>query len=180
MTVILGVTGSIAAQLTGKMVNDLEDMGHTPLIVITEAAWPFLPKSLRSSSCVYRDKDERRTYKNQKLVLHIELVKWSQAFIIAPCTVNTLAKLSTGLCDNLLTSCARAWNKPLIIAPAANTNMYNHPATREACLKLSNWGHVIVPPQEKTLFCGDTGIGAMAQIDDIVRCLDYAAVKSPL
>jgi phosphopantothenoylcysteine decarboxylase len=159
------------------MRDALEDAGHEVKIVATDAATNFFKGQHLMTAL---DENEWGLYRAHDRVLHIELVQWADAFIIAPCSANTLAKLSVGLCDNLLTSCARAWNGPMILALAMNTQMYKHPATTEACNKLMNWGHLIVHPQEKTLFCGDTGIGAMAQIDDIVRCLDYPNITNPL
>jgi len=68
-------------------------------------------------------------------VLHIDLAKWADIFVIAPCSANTLAKLAYGICDNLLTSVARAWDadRPLVIAPAMNTHMWTHPHTAVRC-----------------------------------------------
>jgi phosphopantothenoylcysteine decarboxylase len=109
-------------------------------------------------------------------VLHIELRKWAQCFLIAPLSANTLAKLSNGLCDNLLTLICRAWpmeksnrgneneNKlktPIIVCPAMNTFMWNHPLTEVQIKILQNWGYEIVGPIDKKLICGDVGNGAM-------------------
>ncbi len=89
-------------------------------------------------------------------------------------TANTLAKLAHGQADNLLTSVARAWlpSKPVILAPAMNTQMWLHPTTQEHLDTLRTRGPgVIVHPQTKKLACGDTGIGAMAKIEDIVNAV---------
>ncbi|KAI4471092.1 homo-oligomeric flavin containing cys decarboxylase family [Holotrichia oblita] len=78
-----------------------------------------------------------------------------------------------GLCDNLLTCTARAWDisKPLILCPAMNTKMYNHPITDVHLKLLESWGYHIIPVIEKTLMCGDTGAGAMAEVNTIVNYL---------
>lgn len=80
-------------------------------------------------------------------------------FLIAPLSANTLAKISHGLCDNLLTSVARAWdyNKPMLIAPAMNTFMWDNPLTGEQLKKMESLGAMVISPVIKTLACGDTG-----------------------
>ena len=115
-------------------------------------------------------------------VLHIELRKWADVFLIAPLSANTLAKLSSGICDNLLTSIARAWEftssnlsgdkprptKPLIVAPAMNTAMWRHPHTLAHLSVLASLGFVVIKPVQKVLACGDLGDGALAPITEIV------------
>ncbi|OGN07687.1 MAG: hypothetical protein A3B86_02525 [Candidatus Yanofskybacteria bacterium RIFCSPHIGHO2_02_FULL_38_22b] len=91
----------------------------------------------------------------------------------APLSANTLAKIASGITDNLLTSIVRAWdrNKKIIIAPAMNTHMWDHPATKEHLAVLIRWypHFVIIDPVVKTLECGDVGVGAMAEIGQIVE-----------
>ena len=106
---------------------------------------------------------------------HIELRKWADQLVIAPLSANTLAKLAHGMCDNLLTSVVRAWDrtKPIVIAPAMNTHMWDHPATTEHLAALQRWyPHLtIVDPVAKRLACGDDGLGALAPIDAIVAAV---------
>ena len=110
-------------------------------------------------------------------MLHIELRKWADILLIAPLDANTLAKLSNGICDNLLTCVNRAWDlenissKPIIICPAMNTFMYKHPLTRQQLNLLNQFGYTLVDSVEKLLMCGDRGMGAMAPVDDILNTL---------
>jgi phosphopantothenoylcysteine decarboxylase len=166
MNVLLGITGSVAATLGQRMENEIQKLGHTCKSVVTPAALNFdnLPYAR------YDDEDEWRVYKLQETVLHIDLTKWAEAFIVAPCTANTLSKIHYGLCDNLLTCCVRAWPGRLVIAPSMNCQMWANPVTARIIRKLGKQ-HIIVPPQEKKLFCGDTGMGAMAEIKDIINYL---------
>ncbi|KJE88588.1 phosphopantothenoylcysteine decarboxylase, variant 1 [Capsaspora owczarzaki ATCC 30864] len=93
-------------------------------------------------------------------VLHIALRGWADLLVIAPLDANTLAKLSHGMCDNLLTCIARAWDyttRPLIVCPAMNTFMWDHPATARQLDMLQSLGMEIVPPIAKRLACGDLG-----------------------
>lgn len=122
-------------------------------------------------------------------VLHINLREWSDVALVAPLTAHTLAKLANGFCDDLLTSCLRAWDfghdkkrpgKPIVLAPAMNTAMWEHPLTRKQLnAVLQFWkdddnfpnGIRIVEPQEKTLACGEIGVGALAPIETIIEAV---------
>ena len=113
-------------------------------------------------------------------VLHIELRRWADVLVVAPLSANTLAKLAAGICDNLLTSVFRAWEfragKPVVLAPAMNTEMWEHPFTERHLDTLRSLGDVrVVEPVVKTLACGDTGRGALAHLPDIVRAVEEAA-----
>lgn len=195
--ILLGLTGSVASILYAKLIEKLSAIGIVD-VIITEKTVPFVSvgyiKDLlrKTGGRVYTDKDEWQwnrkdtvfldEYGNESSysdhwvksdpVLHIELRNKAIALVIAPCSANTLAKISNGLCDNLLTTVARAWdmNRPFIIAPAMNTHMWNHPLTKKqlatfSCFSLNN---TIIEPQSKMLACGTEGIGAMADIDSIV------------
>lgn len=123
---------------------------------------------------MYQDSDEWQSWtKIGDPVLHIDLRNWAAVFIIAPLDANTLGKLAHGVCDNLLTCVARAWDnqKPLIFCPAMNTFMWKHPSTEININILKQWGYLEVPPVVKRLACGDEGVGAMAAVDDIVNCV---------
>jgi phosphopantothenoylcysteine decarboxylase len=117
--------------------------------------------------------------KRGDLVCHIELRKWADGMLIAPLSANTMAKISNGICDNLVTLVCRCWNmnrlkmmrenkilnknldwaniklsNPLVVCPAMNSLMWDHPITIEQLDKLSGWGFTIVEPVEKVLMCG--------------------------
>ncbi|KAJ1656181.1 hypothetical protein IWQ61_004206 [Dispira simplex] len=141
----------------------------TPLITTT------VPKTTNTTimttewspqSILYTDKEEWDLWiQKGDPVLHIELRKWADVFVIAPLDANTLGKFANGLCDNLLTSIVRAWDftrKPCIICPAMNTYMWDHPFTdKHLGILKQELGCQVIPPISKTLACGDTGMGAM-------------------
>lgn len=139
-------------------------------VVTTEHAMHFFdPSDLNVR--LYRDEDEWTTWKTMKdPVLHIDLRRWADVFVLAPLDANTLGKIANGICDNLLTCVARAWDlkKPLLFCPAMNTYMWDHPLTVHHIQTLSEMGFLEVPVVKKTLACGDVGYGAMAEVPTIV------------
>ena len=121
-------------------------------------------------------------------VLHIDLRDWADICVLAPLSAHTLAKLANGLCDDTLTCVLRAWDyghgtrpgKPLLLAPAMNTAMWQHPLTQTQLttiqsfwnLETSNQNEIhVVEPQVKTLACGEVGTGALAPVDDILEAV---------
>ncbi|XP_060709622.1 phosphopantothenoylcysteine decarboxylase isoform X3 [Hemiscyllium ocellatum] len=114
-------------------------------------------------------------------VLHIDLRRWADLMVIAPLDANTLGKIATGICDNLLTCIVRAWDlkKPLLFCPAMNTVMWEHPITATQVQTLKSFGYIEVPCIVKTLVCGDKGYGAMAEISTIVEKVKECLEQSP-
>lgn len=173
MHILLGVTGSVAAKHTTKLISALKEKNEVQ-VVATEPSFYFW-KSEDTDVPVWRDKDEwpNNSYTERQKIGHIELRDWADIIVIAPLTANTLAKLAHGMSDNLLTSVMRAWKieKPVVLAPAMNTQMWQNPATAEHIATLKRWYPrlTIVEPVLKTLACGERGIGAMALIETIVQ-----------
>jgi phosphopantothenoylcysteine decarboxylase len=205
---LLGVTGSVAAIRVPELFALLQQAGHQVKVVSTKAApYFFDPNSIQTatsgdtlfdSKTVFFDEDEwpgkeeGRRYRRDEPVLHIELRRWAELLLVAPLDANTLAKFANGLADNCLTSVWRAWEpaRPIILAPAMNTLMWQHPLTARHLRQLVTdptgapqssdpdavieWiNHTqkllhIVPPQSKRLACGDVGIGAMADLNAIL------------
>lgn len=143
-------------------------------VVITSNVKHFTSKQdlqEESYALIYEDADEWSQWRQlSDPVLHIELRKWADLFLIAPLDANTMAKMANGICDNLLCCIVRAWDlsKPLIYCPAMNVHMYNHPLTNEHLSKLESFGYLRIDPVKKKLACGDYGIGGMASVDSIV------------
>ncbi|KAF6215582.1 hypothetical protein GE061_010338 [Apolygus lucorum] len=128
-------------------------------------SWPFPDVK------VYSDEEEWGSWqKRGDPVLHIDLTKWAEILLIAPLDANTMAKIANGICDNMLTCAVRAWDlsKPLLFCPAMNTKMWEHPITAQHVGLLKSWGYHEIPCIAKLLMCGDTGLGAMAEPQDIV------------
>jgi phosphopantothenoylcysteine decarboxylase len=190
--VLLGVTGSVAAILTPALFDELKKAGHQVKVVATQAALYFFEAAAlagtngqRNREVLILDEDEwpgqeqGRHWQRGEPVLHIELRRWADVLVIAPLDANTLAKLALGLCDNCLTCVWRAWDmtRPLVLAPAMNTLMWEHPATGRHLAQLAaDCPHLhVLPPVSKRLACDDVGVGAMASVAEVA-----AAVASVL
>ncbi|XP_038623245.1 phosphopantothenoylcysteine decarboxylase isoform X2 [Tachyglossus aculeatus] len=104
-------------------------------------------------------------------VLHIDLRRWADLMVVAPLDANTLGKVASGICDNLLTCVIRAWDrkKPLLFCPAMNTAMWEHPITAQQVKQLQDFGYTEIPCVAKRLVCGDEGLGAMAEVQTILE-----------
>lgn len=214
MRILLGVTGSVAAVRTPALFAALRDVGHSVRVVATEPALYFFgPSELSRDESdpaggpLFRDFDEwaGASYHRDDPILHIAFRDWADLFVVAPLDANTLAKFALGLSDNFLTCLFRAWDfaKPVILAPAMNTKMWQSPVTRRHLRQLLDdrgdglatgpWGldeadevfarHaprlVLVPPQSKRLACGDVGLGAMAEVVTIAEAVRKWADQAP-
>lgn len=193
MKILLGLTGSVATVLYKKLIEQLQTLGEVE-VILTEKALHFIDRNIPPQVNVWTDKNEWQweregviyygpdgheydsfdtNWRKNDRVLHIDLRDQASALVIAPCSANTLGKITNGICDNLLTSVARAWdtNRPFIIAPAMNTHMWNHPLTEDQLrkFKLFSNNNRIVYPQSKMLACNTEGMGALADISIIAE-----------
>ncbi|EOA31448.1 hypothetical protein CARUB_v10014631mg [Capsella rubella] len=164
--VLLAASGSVAAIKFGNLCHCFTEWAEVRAVV-SKSSLHFLDKlSLPQEVTLYTDEDEWSSWsKIGDPVLHIELRRWADVLVIAPLSANTLGKIAGGLCDNLLTCIIRAWDysKPLFVAPAMNTFMWNNPFTERHLLSLDELGITLIPPIKKRLACGDYGNGAMAE-----------------
>ena len=175
---MLGATGSVATVKVPKLAVQLKAFADVR-VVATERGRFFLGKARTYEGAAYgafeqaqievlSDDDEwARWNAVGDPVLHVDLREWADLLLIAPLGANTLAKLANGLCDDLLSCTARAWDldKPVVVAPAMNTAMWSHPMTAHHLAALR--GVYVVAPVSKALACGDVGIGALADVDDV-------------
>lgn len=213
---LLAASGSVATIKIPNIVQKLSKHSKLSIrIILTESAAKFLQGQSEEQphidsiakhanvDAIYRDVDEWKVpWVRGAPILHIELRRWADLLVIAPLSANTLAKISNGICDNLLTSVVRAWQvepisdlstdattsqvsapqqKRIFIAPAMNTAMWRHPLT-SLHLRSSEQNQYyhwfdIMRPVEKTLACGDTGDGAMCDWNDIVAAIEARLLK---
>jgi phosphopantothenoylcysteine decarboxylase len=177
LKVLICVTGSVAAIKVGELVESLrKQMDEVEVrVVATSHAKFFLEKSATKVDCpLYDDNNEWTCWELKgDPVLHIDLRKWCDVLVICPLSANSLAKIANGMCDNLVTSIVRAWDKSkrMIVCPAMNTFMWENPITErqlEVIAELYNC-EIIAPKDNYPLACGDVGPGALASIEDIVN-----------
>src|SRR6266508_910166 len=166
--IILGVTGSIAAYKAADLASKLTQAGAQVDVILSGAAEKFVtPLTFQSVTGrhAYTDND---LWGNEAHVLHVGLGHAADLLVIAPCTANTIAKLAHGQADTLLTVTALAMRSPLLIAPAMDGGMYDHPATQENIETLKKRGANIIGPAEGHLASGLSGTGRMLEPMDIL------------
>jgi len=171
-TVLLGVTGSIAAYKSADLVRLLVKAGHQVHVIMTESATRFIGeatlRTLSRNPVYVKMFDDEVEWVPE----HISLADRANVFVIAPCTANVIAKLANGISDDLLSCTALACQAPLLIAPAMNDRMWSHPATKANVELLKGRGAVIIEAVEGELACGYEGKGRMAEPADIVKVIN--------
>jgi len=165
-TILLGVTGSISAYKACDLARLFVKAGASVHIVMTPSAERFVSaltfEALTRNPVLTENSESWSSELN-----HIEIGKKCDAFIIAPATANTLNKLSKGIADNILSQTALAYAGPMLVAPAANTQMLKNHYTAGSLKMLGVNDYTIIQPQEKLLACGDVGSGALAEPSEI-------------
>lgn len=164
--ILIGITGGIAAYKICTLIRLYKKSGANVRVVLTPNALNFVTKltlQTLSNNEVYVDNFDVDNFKPE----HISLCDEADIFVIAPATANTISKIANGICDNLLTTTACAFNKPIFLAPAMNTNMWKNTFIQQNLEKLKNVGYHTVNPGTGFLACGTTGEGRMAEVEDI-------------
>jgi phosphopantothenoylcysteine decarboxylase/phosphopantothenate--cysteine ligase, prokaryotic len=166
--IILGVTGSIAAYKAAELAHLLYKDGFEVEVILTESAQKFItPLTFRSltKNNVYTEmfRDDF-----PKEIKHISLAQKADLVLIAPATANIIGKIAAGIGDDMLsTTLLAVKNKPVLIAPAMNTNMWENPIVQDNIKKLMKYGYQFIEPKESLLACGVIGKGALAELSDI-------------
>jgi phosphopantothenoylcysteine decarboxylase/phosphopantothenate--cysteine ligase len=165
--ILLGITGSIAAYKTAVLVRLLVKSGAEVRVIMTASAHDFitpLTLSTLSKNPVLTDfvKDKSGQWNN-----HIELGLWADVVLIAPGSANTIAKMANGICDNLLLATYLSARCPVLIAPAMDLDMLQHPATKNNLEKLQTFGNNIIEPVHGELASGLIGKGRMAEPEEL-------------
>jgi phosphopantothenoylcysteine decarboxylase/phosphopantothenate--cysteine ligase len=173
--ILFNITGSIAAYKSAYIISRLVQTGCEVKVVLSDSALKFVGKATfegLTGNHVYSN-----SFEENQMMAHINLVKWANVTVLAPATANTINKLANGISDGLITSLFLAHDreKPYIIAPAMNTQMYLHPATQSSLAKLKSWGVKVLPTEKGYLACGDVGEGKLLDpnliFDEIMHSL---------
>ena len=173
--ILIAVTGSISAYKIADVVSELGKRGHQVQCILSDSAAQFVtPLVLETLSG--RPVRSALFGADVSGTEHIDLARWADIFVVAPATANVLARLALGLADDLLTTVALATTAPMLIAPAMNTVMWEHPATQHNLQTLVGRGAAVIDPAAGTLACGEVGIGKLAPVPAIVAAIEAALV----
>ena len=171
--IVVGVTGSIGAYKAADLVRRLKEQGHGVTCVMTKEACEFLaPLTLQVLS--ERNVHTELFAKESARVVHTTLADQADLLLIAPATAHILGKLAHGLADDLLSCIALATTAPVLIAPAMNVHMYQHPAVQQNIARLKQLGHRFVGPAVGRLACGYDALGHLADLEEILRAVEIA------
>lgn len=166
-TVLLGVTGGIAAYKIANLASMLKKAHADVYVLMTENATHFITpitfESLTGNKCVVDTFDRNFQFNIQ----HVSLAKKADVVLIAPATANVIAKMAHGLADDMLTTTILACQCPKIVAPAMNTRMYENPITQDNMKILEKYGFTVIKPDVGYLACGDTGAGKMPDPEEL-------------
>ncbi len=174
--ILIGVTGSIAAYKIPILVRLLTKAGAEVKVILTTASKDFVsPLTLATLSRneVLSDLSENDSWTN-----HVMLGRWADIMLIAPLSCNTLAKMASGLCDNLLTAVYLSATCPVVAAPAMDEDMWHHTSTKNNLEKLQSYGNIIIPVESGELASGLTGEGRMAEPEKITEWFQHFFLNS--
>lgn len=170
MNILLGVTGGIAAYKAADLCSALVKKGHDVRVIMTDNALNFIGRSTFEGLTG----NQPMTSTFGDAMAHITWAKWADIAVVAPLTANSMAKLAMGLADDALTTVLLAipQNTPILLAPAMNTEMWNHPTTQRNRRWLAELNRFhFADPIDKRLACGDIGVGGLQEVADLVSAI---------
>jgi len=165
--VVMAVGGGIAAYKAATLCSLLKKQGHQVQVLMTDHATRFIAPLTFQSLSQNPVVTDTFAEPNPTEIAHIAMADRADAFVVVPATANLIAKLALGIADDMVTSTALAVTSPVIVAPAMNVHMYEHPTVQENLEKLRRRGVVVVSPNSGPLACGYTGKGRLAEPDEI-------------
>ncbi|MFC3909079.1 bifunctional phosphopantothenoylcysteine decarboxylase/phosphopantothenate--cysteine ligase CoaBC [Legionella dresdenensis] len=178
--IVLGICGGIAAYKSAYLVRELTRLGAEVRVVMTKSAQEFItPLTLQALSgndvrCESFDRQAERA------MGHIELARWADYLVIAPATANMMAKMAHGLADDLLSTLYLVSETPVIVCPAMNRSMWQHPATQANSETLRQNGVLIVGPEQGSQACGEEGFGRLSEAAAILNALRLFDIQNSL
>lgn len=171
-TVIIGVTGSIAAYKMANVVSALIKKGADVHVIMTRNATYFINpitfETLTSHKCLVDTFDRNFEFN----VEHVSLAKQADIALIAPATANIIGKIANGIADDMLSTTIMACTCPILVSPAMNTNMYNNKIVQDNIKKLISYGYRMIEPEKGRLACGDVGTGKLPSEDVLIENIE--------
>ena len=176
-TIVLGVTGSIAAYKIANLASMLVKLHADVHVIMTQNATHFITpmtfETLTDNKCIVDTFDRNFSFD----VKHVSLAKKADAFLVAPCTANVIGKVASGICDDMLTTTIMATKAPVLFSPAMNTGMWENTILQDNIKKLESYGYHMIQPVEGRLACGDTGSGKMPSEETLLEHLLLCVAK---
>ena len=168
-TIVLGVTGSIAAYKIANLASMLVKLNADVHVIMTQNATHFITpmtfETLTNNKCIVDTFDRNFNFD----VKHVSLAKRGDLFLVAPCTANVIGKVANGICDDMLTTTIMATKAPVLFSPAMNTGMWENPVLQDNLKKLQRYGYHVIEPVVGRLACGDTGSGKMPSEETLLE-----------
>ena len=178
-TIAVGVSGSIAAYKSADLVSELRRAGAEVFVVMTESATRFISSltlgTLSRNPVLFSMWEEERGWQPG----HIELADRADVLLVAPATANQIGNYANGCAPDVLSSIYLATRAQVVLAPAMNGKMYQHPVTEENLSKLRGHGVTIIEPETGELACGYEGVGRMASIETVLRVVNGCLSPNP-
>ena len=178
--ILLGVTGGIAAYKSAEIIRLFRKEGADVRVVMTESAKEFITPLTLQAVSGNEIHDSLLDVKAESAMGHIELAKWADIILIAPCTAETMAKITHGRADDLMGALILASTANIFIAPAMNMNMWLDKTTQDNYKKISSRGITFIGPADGEQACGDVGPGRMVEPDNILNLIASSTKKGPL
>ena len=179
--ILIGISGGIAAYKIPELIRLLKKAGADVQVTTTKHALEFVTSLTLQTVSGHKVYSDVFAAINEHSTEHISLPDWADIMLIAPATANVLCKMANGIADDALTTTFAAMRKPVVIAPAMNTNMYESPATQNAIQKLAKWTNItMLDAASGELACRTTGKGRMQEIDVLAASIEYALTPKTL
>ena len=179
--ILVGISGGIAAYKIPELIRLLRKAGAEVQVATTKNALEFVTSLTLQTVSGHKVYSDTFAAINEHSTEHISLPDWADLMLIAPATANVLCKMAHGIADDALTTTFAAMRKPVVIAPAMNTNMYESPATQQAMHQLAQWNNItMLDAANGELACGTSGKGRMQEIDVLLAAAEYALTPKTL
>lgn len=179
-TIVLGVTGGIAAFKAAQLASDLIKKDYDVEVILTKNATQFITPLTFEALIDHNVVVDTFEKVQNRSIHHISIAKKADLFILVPASANVIAKVAHGIADDMLTTTFLACNKQKVICPAMNTQMYENPITQENLQRCRDLGYAILEPAVGHLACGDTGKGKLCDLQDILDYVDRFFHRSDL
>ena len=176
--ILVGITGSIAAYKAAQLVSHLKNNGAHVKVIMTKASTSFITE--RTLESISKNRVLINESETEESFLHLDVSKWADIILIAPCTANSLNKITNGLGDDLLSTTCLAFKGKIFIAPAMNPNMWNNSILQDNLKNISHDKFEIIGPDYGNHACGDVGYGRMSSPEIIVETLSKSMGRGVL